>query len=185
MIHPHTQIRHKDDLIGYGVFATAFIPCGTLLWVHDALDMIFSQTYFDRLPAHYQELMDHYAFRNTLGDYVLCWDAARMVNHSCSPTSAGTEFGFEIALRDLEMGEEITNDYALLNLKDYESFDCFCTETLCRGHISHAQCDDSTRKRHSELKHALQYVNAVSQPLLSLLIPQQIETCLEKLCRDE
>ena len=157
MLHPHTQIQYKNDLIGYGVFATAFIPCGTLLWVHDALDTVFNQARFDSLPAYYHAMIDHYTFRDCHGDYILCWDTTRMVNHSCSPTSAGTEFNFEIALRDLKIGDEITNDYALFNLKNHENFDCLCTEVLCRGHISYAQYDASLLARRKELKCALQY----------------------------
>jgi len=185
MLHPHTQIHYKNDLIGYGVFATAFIPRGTILWVRDALDSVFSQAYFDSLPAHYHALIDHYTFRNTNSDYVLCWDAARMINHSCAPTSAGTEFDFEIALRDLQIGEEITNDYALFNLKNYESFDCYCTETTCRIYISRAQYKDSVRMRREELKHVLQYIDSVPQPLSDLLTPHQLQNCLDILNSNE
>jgi uncharacterized protein len=185
MLHPHTQVRYKNDIIGYGVFATASIPCGTILWVRDVLDSVFSQAYFDSLPAHYHALIDHYTFRNRLGDYVLCWDATRMINHSCAPTSAGTEFDFEVALRDLQIGDEITNDYALFNLKNHESFDCYCTETTCRDYISRVQYEDSKRTRRKELKHALQYVNSVPQPLSDLLTPQQLENCLKILTCNE
>jgi len=185
MLHPHTRVHFKNDLIGYGVFATTYIPRGTILWVRDPLDSMFSQAYFESLPAHYQALIDHYHFRNMRGDYVLCWDNTRMINHSCTPTSAGTEFDFEIALRDLYIGDEITNDYALFNLKNHESFDCHCNESVCRGYVCHEQFEDSLLARREELKNALQYVYSVPQPLSDLLTPQQIENCRYKLNSNE
>ena len=40
MIHPDTELRYVNDAIGYGVFATRHIPCGTITWVRDHLDQI-------------------------------------------------------------------------------------------------------------------------------------------------
>jgi hypothetical protein len=39
MIHPHTCIRYVNPQIGYGVFATAFIPKGTIVYVKDDLEL--------------------------------------------------------------------------------------------------------------------------------------------------
>ena len=40
MLHPHTELRFVSPEIGYGIFATAFIPKGTITWVKDELDRI-------------------------------------------------------------------------------------------------------------------------------------------------
>jgi hypothetical protein len=37
MIHPWTELRFINDSIGYGVFATQFIPKGTIVWALDDL----------------------------------------------------------------------------------------------------------------------------------------------------
>ena len=42
MIHPHTELQFISEKIGYGVIATKFIPKGTITWVLDKLDRIFT-----------------------------------------------------------------------------------------------------------------------------------------------
>lgn len=41
MIHPHTELKHINNEVGYGVVATKFIPAGTITWVLDKLDQEF------------------------------------------------------------------------------------------------------------------------------------------------
>jgi uncharacterized protein len=43
MIHPCIGLRHISDTIGYGVFATSFIPEGTLVYVKGPLEIVVSQ----------------------------------------------------------------------------------------------------------------------------------------------
>lgn len=38
MIHPSTELRLVDAVIGYGVFATGFLPRGTIIDAQDALE---------------------------------------------------------------------------------------------------------------------------------------------------
>ena len=40
MIHPHTELRFINEQMGFGVFATQFIPKGTIIWALDELDQI-------------------------------------------------------------------------------------------------------------------------------------------------
>ena len=42
MIHPDTEVRRVDDVVGVGVFATALIPRGTLTWALDPLDQLLT-----------------------------------------------------------------------------------------------------------------------------------------------
>jgi len=42
MMHPHTKVQFISDEVGHGVVATAFIPKGTITWVQDPLDRVFS-----------------------------------------------------------------------------------------------------------------------------------------------
>ena len=84
MIHPHTELRFINREIGFGVFATQFIPRGTLTWVCDELDQFVDPARVAALPPNYRKLLDTYTFRDRLGRHVLCWDLARFVNHSCA-----------------------------------------------------------------------------------------------------
>src|SRR5690606_31331739 len=52
------------------------------------------------------------------GNYVLCWDYGRYVNHSFKSNCLSTAYDFEIAIRDIQPGEELTDDYAYLNVSE-------------------------------------------------------------------
>lgn len=57
------------------------------------------------------------------------------INHSCNPNCGlRGEITF-IAMRDIQINEEVTFDYALLDNEDYE-FKCYCNSKVCRGFIT-------------------------------------------------
>ena len=116
MIHPHTELRFISNEIGHGVFATKLIPAGTITWVLDKLDRVFTSTEFQALDPVYQNILDYYTFRNNKGQYVLCWDNGRYVNHSFNSNCLTTAYDFEIAIRDIKPGEQLTDDYGYLNI---------------------------------------------------------------------
>lgn len=118
MIHPHTEIRFINDEVGYGVFATRLIPAGTVTWVQDELDREFSPGEVARLSQLYQEILDTYTFRNNKGNFVLCWDNARFVNHSFNSNCLTTAYDFELAIREILPGEQVTDDYGYLNISE-------------------------------------------------------------------
>ncbi len=118
MIHPHTELRFISKEIGYGVVATQFIPKGTVTWVLDKLDRTFDPEDVEKLPLPYQEIIDTYCYRNGKGQFVLCWDIARFVNHSFKSNCLSTAYDFEIAIRDIEPGEQLTDDYGYLNVTE-------------------------------------------------------------------
>lgn len=116
MIHPKTEIKFISKEIGYGVVATEFIPAGTITWVLDKLDREFTPLQIQEMPAIYQEILDYYTFINNNGNYVLCWDNGRYVNHSFNSNCLTTAYDFEIAIRDIQPGEQLTDDYGYLNI---------------------------------------------------------------------
>jgi SET domain-containing protein len=118
MIHPDTRLEYIDDEIGYGVFATKKIPKGTITWVLDKFDKEFKPAEVAMLEPLYKNLLDRYSYRNEIGNQVLCWDFGRFVNHSFKSNFMSTAYGFEIAIRDIEAGEEVTDDYGYLNLTE-------------------------------------------------------------------
>lgn len=116
MIHPHTELQFINDEIGYGVVAKKFIPKGTITWVLDKFDRSFTPREFEEMEEPYKNIIDIYAFRNNIGNYVLCWDNARFVNHSFNSNCLTTAYDFEIAVRDIHPGEQLTDDYGYLNI---------------------------------------------------------------------
>ena len=122
MIHPDTALRPVSPEVGLGVFATRPIPRGTIVWVRDDLDIVLSRRRVAALDDARRAQVLEYAFRDQRGDYVLCWDLGRFVNHSFHPTCIATAWDLEVAARDIAPGEQLTDDYGSLNLD--EPFDC-------------------------------------------------------------
>jgi hypothetical protein len=118
MIHPDTELRFINDKIGHGVVATKFIPKGTITWVLDKLDRIFTPDQIKEMDPLFQRTMDIYSYRNPDGNYIFCWDNARFVNHSADSNCMTTAYDFEIAIRDIHPGEQLTDDYGYLNLEE-------------------------------------------------------------------
>ncbi len=164
MFHPDTALRIVDPHVGLGVFATRPLPRGTVTWVLDPFDQVFSPARYERLAPRLQEILLRYAWQNENGDRTLCWDHGRFVNHSCEPNtcSPGTVM-LEIAVRDIEAGEEITNEYATLNLE--ETLDCACGTPSCRGLVSRDDFEDQAPSIDRLLRAAVPFSTAVPQGL--------------------
>jgi hypothetical protein len=164
MIHPHTEVRFVDAEVGYGVFATNNIPRGTLVWVLCWLDRILTGEEMANLPADYRALIDRFTYVAPDGQHVLCWDAGRQINHSCSPSMRSLGQGYEIAVRDVATGEQLTCEYGVLNL--HEPMACRCGAPGCRGVI----CGDDALRLwpawDRQVMEALDDARRVSQPLL-------------------
>lgn len=117
-MHPDTKIQFISEEMGFGVVATRFIPKGTITWVQDQLDQIYTPQQVDKMEPVLQQMLDKYSFRNNRGNFVLCWDIAKYVNHSFKSNCLSTAYDFEIAIRDIEEGEELTDDYGYLNVPE-------------------------------------------------------------------
>lgn len=170
MIHPSTRVARVSDVVGDGVFATARIAKGTIVWTQDALDRVFPVEAPKSLPPAILAQLERYAHIDENGQYVLCWDSGKLINHSCSPTLRGVGTWFQVARRDIEAGEEITCDYAECNLQ--EQLHCHCPGTSCRGAV-HA--DDLLRFASTwdeEALTLLALVPEVEQPLWPYLLDE-------------
>ncbi len=118
MIFPKTELRFISKQIGYGVVATEFIPKGTITWALDALDREFTPQEVSKMDAKYQKILDFYTYRNNRGNFVFCWDFGRYVNHSFNANCISTAYDFEVAIRDIHPGEQLTDDYGYLNITE-------------------------------------------------------------------
>jgi hypothetical protein len=167
MIHPDTELRLISEKKGYGLVATRLIPKGTITWVLDKLDRFFTRDQITKMDPLYQEVLDKYTYRNAEGNYILCWDNARFVNHSSNSNCITTAYEFEIAVRDIQPGEEITDDYGYLNIE--APFEVLPEKGIKRKVV---YPDDTVRFHHDwdgKLLDALTNFTNVKQPLIQLL----------------
>lgn len=173
MIHPDTELRYINAKIGYGVVATKLIPKGTITWAMDKLDRIFKPEEIQNYELTYQQILDTYCYRDKDGNYILCWDHARFVNHSFNSSCITTAYDFEVAVRDIQPGEQLTDDYGYLNIN--EPFDCEPEAGSKRTRV----LPDDLLHYHAEwdtkLIAAFGFFNKVEQPLAKFLSAEIFE----------
>jgi uncharacterized protein len=167
MLHPHTELRHISETMGYGVVATRLIPKGTLTWVKDDLDQTFSVEQVRQMSRPYQQVLEKYAFVDAKGMIVLCWDHARFFNHSCEANCLSAGYDFELAVRDIQPGEELTDDYGTLNLR--EEFPCACRARKCRKMILPDDMERLAPEWDDIVREVFAFIPTVDQPLWPFL----------------
>jgi hypothetical protein len=171
VIHPDTELRFVHREIGLGVVATRLIPKGTITWVQDELDQVFSPSRVELLGAAYEAMLRKYTFVNGRGEYILCWDLARYVNHSCDPSCLSAGYNFEVAVRDIHPGEELTDDYATLNMEG--SFACHCGSRECRGTVREEDIQTLADQWDSVVREAFPPIGTLPQPLWPLVAEKE------------
>jgi hypothetical protein len=167
MIHPQTCVKYVNSQIGYGVYATAFIPKGSIVYVRDMIDCEISPHQFAAMDECFRQVAEKYSFIDEKGYRVVSWDSAKFVNHRCDFNTISAGFGFEVAVRDIQSGEEITDEYGLFNL-DHDMF-CRCGSHNCRKVVRGDDVDRYHRKWDKIVKEVLNYVKKVDQPLMEYM----------------
>ena len=186
MLHPHTELRFISPEIGYGVVATRPIPRGTITWARCDLDKAFTPRELADMGPEYQAILEKYCFRDARGDHILCWDLARFINHSCDATCLSPGYNFELAVRDIQPGEELTDDYGTLNLDT--AFQCLCGSPKCRATVAPEDVLNQADAWDQKVRAAFPSLAQVDQPLWpfvrekkavkqALAQPQSIASC--------
>jgi SET domain-containing protein len=123
-----------SEIEGLGVFAAEYIHAGSLVWTFAAgIDVLFEQEQVHTLSLAAQEYLNKYAYLDCrVRKYVICGDDARFINHSSSPNLIGiypqsNPYGIDVALRDIQVGEELTSDYSSFDINFLSKLDLnFC-----------------------------------------------------------
>lgn len=167
MIHPKTEIKFINDTVGYGVFAKELIPEGTITYVKDSLEIVITQDSFDQYEPDMQAVIEKYSYMDQNGERIVSWDFAKYVNHCCNCNTMSTGYGFEMAIRDIHPGEQITDEYGIFNLE--EDFPLVCADPSCRKRVSPEDFDVFYGVWDERIKKAMAHFNDVNQPLLPLV----------------
>ncbi|MFZ9000493.1 MAG: SET domain-containing protein [Bacteriovoracaceae bacterium] len=165
MIIPSVRVKYLSDEKGYGLIATERIPKGTVTFVQDGLDIVISETQIEVYP---EELLDHinkYSYEDYLGNRIISWDLAKYMNHDDDANTLTTGYGFEIAIKDIEIGQEVTDDYRIFSTHHDTTFK-----------VTHGPLQDLKPWPRElitywdeEISDALLFFEKVNQPLLSLI----------------
>jgi D-alanine-D-alanine ligase-like ATP-grasp enzyme len=141
--HKRKQKKYKikgNSLSGYGIFATQLINKNDIVFKGEGqAQRIISKNYVNNnWDEKQREEFKHYAYPIGPEVYIL-WDENPVnwapQNHSCA---ANTGYkGLDVsALRQIEIGEELTLDYATFLNENIEPFKCNCGAINCRGIVS-------------------------------------------------
>lgn len=109
MLTVRTEVQ-ASPIAGLGLFAAEPIAAGQVWWKFDRrIDRTYTSDEFEVFPEHIQDWLRTYAYLQD-GQWVLCGDHAKFVNHSDVPNSV-TVGDESVALRDIAAGEEIVENY--------------------------------------------------------------------------
>ena len=167
MIHPQTEIQYINDAIGYGVFAKALLPQGTIVYVKDNLEICISPEEYHNHSQPMREVIEKYSYKDENGFRIISWDFAKYVNHCCNFNTISTGYGFEVAIRDIQPGEQITDEYSLFNLD--KPMVVNCGEANCRKQINPEDFDNYYPEWDKLIKSALRKFHTLEQPLADFL----------------
>ncbi|MCB9480680.1 MAG: SET domain-containing protein-lysine N-methyltransferase [Desulfobacteraceae bacterium] len=167
MIHPDTTIKNINPIIGNGVFALKDIPKGTIIVARDTYDLVINENEFLKLDPVLKNSMETYMYRDKNKNFVLSWDHAKYMNHSCCSNTMMTDYDLEIAVRDIKAGEEITTEYGILNI--VESYEIYCGCKNCRKILKTDDLKTYGDIWDQTIKESLLLINTVAQPLITVL----------------
>jgi len=125
---PVNKIKVRSSVIkGSGAFAAKPIKKGetVILWHPKKILTLSDITDLSNTEKHYVTPLN----QNT---FLLMGEPERYVNHSCNPNTRVHELT-DVAIRDIEVGEEITGDYA--NDGTLIGFQCYCGSINCIGWV--------------------------------------------------
>lgn len=112
MLKVKTKIG-ESKIHGIGLFADQFIPKGTITWSYDKdLDCTYEKELIENLPPLLKDYFLFYCyFDYDINKYILCCDNQKFINHSVANENISSEPTKDIAMRDIQIGEEMICDY--------------------------------------------------------------------------
>ena len=139
------EIR-ADGKGGSGIFATrdfkvgeVVCTCPVILMPPDTSEVILQTQY-----GTHTLLPSVHSYTTSDGEAQEFYGFGSLTNHSCDPsTFSGYSYIYvdgklmyqSIALRDIDVGEEVTEDYDMEKWDDSDPFDCMCGSNICRGRV--------------------------------------------------
>ncbi|MFM1816355.1 MAG: hypothetical protein RLZ98_3050 [Pseudomonadota bacterium] len=142
MMTVKTTIRNST-IEGVGVFAAERIPAGTIIWLLDErFDLRFNKDDVANFPHEVREYLARYGYPHmeTPSIIVLEMDNGRFMNHDLNPNTNFTQPDRGWAIRDIDVGEEITCNYSEFDAE----FDGFLLSHNCNQSVNQVVDNETT-----------------------------------------
>lgn len=114
MLYVRTELK-PSAIEGNGLFAAEQISARRVIWAFTpGLDVVFPRSLLKSLPPVVQDFVNKYCSRD--GEFLTVYaDNARFINHSRDSNTRWDDAADAlVASRDIEVGEEITEDYYIV-----------------------------------------------------------------------
>ncbi|HUR24898.1 MAG TPA: SET domain-containing protein-lysine N-methyltransferase [Candidatus Thermoplasmatota archaeon] len=132
---------------GLGLHAVEPIAKGSLVWDYDApIDQTIPVSDLPNLQPWVRKYIAIYGYRED-DHIILCGDDARYFNHSKTPNCRSGHGTQTLAIRDIEVGEELTDDYEQFD-DDYPLYG----HLLKEGTVSDARSAAAKERRSNSAK---------------------------------
>lgn len=132
-LHPGVAVR-ESPIDGYGLFATVPISAGEAvsrlggrLVTDDEMEAIF------RMSDGY---IDTISIEENVNLVLPPRRPSGYGNHSCDPNLWWSDAYTLVAMRDIEPGEELVNDYGTSTADPHWAMECSCGAESCRGVVT-------------------------------------------------
>jgi hypothetical protein len=133
-LSPKLECRPKAGGNGNGIYALELIKQGELIAIFGGV--VYEWDALMRLPKLERSLCIQVEARHFLVPKPI--GAGDHVNHSCAPNAGlSGQIGL-VAMRAVQVGEEVCFDYAMCDSISYDEFECGCGQPICRGRVSGA-----------------------------------------------
>jgi SET domain-containing protein len=128
--------RKKTINNGFGLFAKQKILKNEIIWKQDKdKEIVINLKQYSSLPKPLKSYFYEYAWVWET-DIILSLDDDSFMNHSCDPNVFQNSRTVWRALRDIDVGEEVTMDYELTTtsklIKNMNPMRCGCGSKDCR-----------------------------------------------------
>ena len=114
-----------------------------------------------------QNQIEKYSYIDEKGYRIISWDFAKYVNHCCNCNTISTGYGFEIAIRDIQPGEQITDEYGIFNME--EEMELVCGEQNCRMRVGPSDFDTYYKDWDTKIQKSITHLFSVNQPLMPFI----------------
>jgi uncharacterized protein len=131
-LSPKLEVRALPDKGGFGVYAIESVAAGEVVsvWGGTIVDAEQLETLPHEIQQHTVQIEEG-LYSATIGGA----ETADFINHSCDPNLGLRGQITLVALRDIEVGEEVCFDYAMTDCTPYDEFECHCGSAICRGTV--------------------------------------------------
>jgi hypothetical protein len=164
-----TIYKNSSCIDGEGIFAGEPISKGTITFYYSSKDVYVSKKEFQSISNFEKHQIYKFGVEDEYGNWIVTDGDA---NHSCDANILSLFVDglyCDIAVKDIQIGEEITIDYGMF----YSSFPwkmtCRCHSCNCRGIVGSGIAIDSQTQElwHSRISEAAGRIHYVRQALFS------------------